>query len=396
MTGRHEEAAPAQTGALDTVGTRSNRIRSRHGLTLIELLASIAIMTIVLGAVSSALVLATAAIPTRRDPNQRRMEAAEVVDQMAGDLRMAIHLVERSATAVTFTVADRDVDEAPETIRYAWSGTEGDPLEHTYNSGSAVPILGDVTTFDLTYLTQATARTPRVLLVVLDPANLTAQDAGRKALIRSWGYPVNLIDDNADSGTFNTATATADVAYVSEEVLSTNVGTKLKYTAIGVVNEEQALVDEFGIASGFSGFDETRIDITDNTHPITSVFAAGFLTICSSTEHLTATTNTVGGGVRVLAERPASASQTLVVIETGGALYGGGWAVGRRVKLPWGGNDFDINQLSADGRTLMQRALDWAGGSNVVGQVQIDLEAGSELAQRSQTQVQLLNQPQAP
>ena len=52
----------------------------------------------------------------------------------------------------------------------------------------------------------------------------------------------------------------------------------------------------------------------------------------------------------------------LDVIDQGAALYGGGTAAGRRVKLPWGGNDFDINSLTADGQTIMKRAIEWARG----------------------------------
>jgi hypothetical protein len=35
--------------------------------------------------------------------------------------------------------------------------------------------------------------------------------------------------------------------------------------------------------------------------------------------------------------------------------------------LPWGGNDFDLNNLNSDGRTLMRRALDWAAGTGSGG-----------------------------
>ena len=44
------------------------------------------------------------------------------------------------------------------------------------------------------------------------------------------------------------------------------------------------------------------------------------------------------------------------VINTGGNLYGGGTAAGRRVDLPWGGNVFDINSLNAAGLLIVRRS----------------------------------------
>jgi hypothetical protein len=52
---------------------------------------------------------------------------------------------------IEFSVADRDGDEVPETIRYAWSGTGGTPLTRQYNGGTVVSILTDVRQFSLTY-----------------------------------------------------------------------------------------------------------------------------------------------------------------------------------------------------------------------------------------------------
>ncbi|MDH5621659.1 MAG: DNRLRE domain-containing protein, partial [Gammaproteobacteria bacterium] len=57
----------------------------------------------------------------------------------------------------------------------------------------------------------------KVLLVVSDDTNPTAQDLARQALIESFGFAVTLIDDGALQAKFDTATAVADVAYLSEE-----------------------------------------------------------------------------------------------------------------------------------------------------------------------------------
>jgi hypothetical protein len=48
-------------------------------------------------------------------------------------------------------------------------------------------------------------------------------------------------------------------------------------------------------------------------------------------------------------------------VEAGAALAAtGNFAAGRRVQLPWGFDSFDFNALNVDGRTIMQRAIEWA------------------------------------
>jgi len=56
-----------------------------------------------------------------------------------------------SSTTLAFTVADRDDDAQPETIRYEWSGGNGDPLTRAYNGGSPVSVAADVYAFELDY-----------------------------------------------------------------------------------------------------------------------------------------------------------------------------------------------------------------------------------------------------
>ena len=58
---------------------------------------------------------------------------------------------------VVCTVPDRTGDNAPETIRYAWSGTVGTSLTRQRNGGTAEPIATNVQSFTLTYLRRGTA-----------------------------------------------------------------------------------------------------------------------------------------------------------------------------------------------------------------------------------------------
>ncbi len=133
--------------------------RSSHSLpnhccaafTLIEVLVSIAIMAVLVTGIASAIVLATRAADGAGQP-AALADATRVIDQMTAELAVALSFSERTNTAVTFTVPDRDGDEAPETIRYAWSGVPGDPLTRTYKGGEATAVADNVHQFNLTYL----------------------------------------------------------------------------------------------------------------------------------------------------------------------------------------------------------------------------------------------------
>lgn len=208
---------------------------------------------------------------------------------------------------------------------------------------------------------------PRLLLVVSDDVSPTGQDLARQALMESFGFVVTLIDDGALQTDFDTAVAAANVAYVSEEILTGTLGTKLRDATIGVVIEEEKIHDEFGISSAETTFIEDSIDIIDNSHYITTSFSLGEITFAASPQAVGAPTGTLAPGLSTLALRPSSSYGMLDVIDQGGTLYNSGTAAGRRVKLPWGGNDFDINSLTADGQTIMHRAVEWAAGQDAGG-----------------------------
>lgn len=201
-----------------------------------------------------------------------------------------------------------------------------------------------------------------LLLVVVDAGSLDAEEAEKRSLFEDWKYRVTPISATDSQASFDAAAAMADVIYISETVLSTDLGTKLKATTRGVVNDEQALTDEFGISSSSGSYTDDEVDITDNAHYITESFATGVLAVCDSDQPLHVATGTLGGGAVVLGEQPSSANAALLAMEIGGALDGGGTAMGRRVHLPWGSSGFDIGSLTPSGQNLLKRSLKWAWG----------------------------------
>jgi len=126
--------------------------RSRwRGLTLIELVVTIAVMAVIMLGVGSAMLIVSHAVPTADNPAGAAIAAGQVADEIATELQYAVSIVDSTATTIEFTVGDRDGNDVPETIRYAWSGTPGDPLTRQYNGSAAFAVLPDVGQFDLSY-----------------------------------------------------------------------------------------------------------------------------------------------------------------------------------------------------------------------------------------------------
>jgi hypothetical protein len=137
-----------------TVGIGVPRAR---GLTLVELVFTLSVSAVLLAAATSAVVIASHAVPDRQGAAAGVARAASALEDMAADLRFAYAVTEASPTATTIVLPDQDGDGADETIRYAWSGTPGDPL--TCQRGSATPsaVCADVRELSLAYETSAEA-----------------------------------------------------------------------------------------------------------------------------------------------------------------------------------------------------------------------------------------------
>lgn len=205
----------------------------------------------------------------------------------------------------------------------------------------------------------------RLLLVVPNAASLSASDTNHKDLFESWGYTVTVIDQDDDQDTFDAALELVDVAYISEQVTSGSVGSKLTATTVGVVNEESYLNDDLLLTNSNGGtFSDDEIDIVDATHYITSDFSTGDLAILTGSYGLRRHDGTLGAGVVVLAEQPSSSNRALIVIDVDGTLYGGTPAPGRRVSMAVGNDASAFNNLSTSGKMLVKRCIQWAAGGN--------------------------------
>ena len=120
-----------------------------RGLTLVEMTVSLVIIGVILLGLGSTMLVASKAMPV--GPAHGILLGAEAAERISAELPYAVSVSYRSLHAVEFTVADRNGDAVPETIRYEWSGVVGNPLTRRYNGGAAVSVLDAVETFDLMY-----------------------------------------------------------------------------------------------------------------------------------------------------------------------------------------------------------------------------------------------------
>jgi prepilin-type N-terminal cleavage/methylation domain-containing protein len=140
---------------------RSRPPRGGGGFTLVELSVAVAVTSVIMVGMGSAMLIAGRALPEARSPTASRLAAARAAEDMATELQYAAWVNQRSPNMIEFVTADRNADEIPETIRYEWSGTSGAPLLRQYNGGAPVSILTDVCEFGLSYNVMiVTARTP--------------------------------------------------------------------------------------------------------------------------------------------------------------------------------------------------------------------------------------------
>jgi len=129
--------------------------RTRHmppkaqAFTLLEVMLTTVIMAIIMLAMTSVMTLSTRCLTSKGEDVSK---ASDVIDEITTDLNLAENFSERTATAVTFTVPDRDNNGQSETIRYYWSGTPGDSIMRAYNGGSEVAVADDVQYFSLEYI----------------------------------------------------------------------------------------------------------------------------------------------------------------------------------------------------------------------------------------------------
>lgn len=136
----------------------------RRGFSFLELVGSLAAGTALVVGMAATIGVALRASNPATTPAANTLAGLKVLSELQGELTHAYALTERTAIAVTATIADRgDADTNNDSVRYSWSGTPGHPLVRRYNSGSIAIAAANVHAFAVEY---SPAASPTDLLIV--------------------------------------------------------------------------------------------------------------------------------------------------------------------------------------------------------------------------------------
>ncbi len=223
----------------------------------------------------------------------------------------------------------------------------------------------------------------RVLLII-DGSTLTSEESARKTQFETWGFTVSTLEDSSAQASYDAAFALNDVVYITEEVAASSVTTKARLTTLGVVNEEIQLNDDLGIATvGGSESSNANINVTNNSHSITSGFSTGAQAFLSSSQPRAVVDGTYASGLTVLGTNSSSVA-IFGVIEQGATLANtissNSTAAGRRVRLPIGGDSFAWSALNSTGLTLVRHSIMWAAGQEMRVHFKLDEGTGATTA----------------
>ncbi len=177
-----------------TSGIIHRRALSRPAFTLAEVLVTVGVMGLVLGAMGSIVVLASRAAPDRAATGALAETTPSALDRLAAELPFATALVECAGGVLEFRVPDRTGDGAEETIRYQWTGPAGAALQRRMNGSAWERVSGplDAAAFSPEVLERTTVRagTPVLaaerLLASASPTLVTSTSTDGEEVVRQF------------------------------------------------------------------------------------------------------------------------------------------------------------------------------------------------------------------
>lgn len=125
---------------------------TRHGYTLMELLAATASASVLMVGLSSALFVSSQALRVDESPMASRMQSGMGMERLLADVQTALKFNVRTTTAIEFTTPDITGDGSIDTLRYEWSGKAGDPLLRQINGGELLTVMPDVQSLNFRYM----------------------------------------------------------------------------------------------------------------------------------------------------------------------------------------------------------------------------------------------------
>lgn len=132
---------------------------NRRGFTLAEMLVSMAISSLVLGAIGSLFVIMSKALPDDSSSLSRANQLSRAVDRFSFDVSWATQITRGSPARCELIVPDCTGDAVADTVVYAWAGA-GSPWTRTLNAGETETICDAVKTLDMLWRYREVAGSP--------------------------------------------------------------------------------------------------------------------------------------------------------------------------------------------------------------------------------------------
>ena len=127
--------------------------RSRRGTTLIELTLALAISSMLLLGMASALLVAVRSVPDPASAASVDRAAERAAQRLSQEIAEALAFPEREPASLTLVLPDRDGDALPETVRWWREDAPGAPLLRQKNQEAAEAVTGPLVAFEATFST---------------------------------------------------------------------------------------------------------------------------------------------------------------------------------------------------------------------------------------------------
>jgi prepilin-type N-terminal cleavage/methylation domain-containing protein len=341
------------------------RLCNQKGYTLIEIIIVIIVLGIIGGITFHVLAAGMETYLVARERQELYNEARLALERMVRELRDGNQIVTPApgaapATSINFIRSHVLPNDASTDITFQLAGTNLRRVGDISGTDVLASNLVAVTGFQVTHEAKS-------LVMVTDDGGMNDGggdwDATKANIFGTFGYTVTAIDDNDAPAIFTTAAANNDVMFISESVTSGNVGFKATDLNIGIVNEEQALIDELehvnvqntGSVSG------TTINIVNNGLYISSLLSLGNLTVFTANDAVWYTQATLSPGTDTLATQPSTGNPGFLVLDRGELRDDGNPSPHRRVS-PFFMHESLPALWTQAMRDLLKRSLDWAAG----------------------------------
>ncbi len=216
---------------------------------------------------------------------------------------------------------------------------------------------------------------PRIALIGgdLPPGNA---DVAMADFLRGAGFEVEHFDDepvNRPSAIQLAQSVNCVVLSSSAEALNIDAEFRTANVPLVFWDSEMLTLSREAICASGGPSGGGAVSIVDNNHPITAGFPIADLPVFTGNRSMNVGLGAVGPGAQLLAYREASDYPCLVAAEAGAQLLGGYIAPARRVLMFF--SDTSFLDASSEGRTLLQRSVEWAANfspPNCVGDVNAD------------------------